>query len=255
MLSEFAFSPIHRTGMPTAFHGVSATRAQRIHRVAVLFEERVSQGSLICGLLRASEAHNAGSAGHALRVTRLARDIARAFPLSASALAALTEAALLHDIGKLAIDVEILRKPGPLSDEERRAVRLHVAAGVRLVGAIPGLRRAAVLIRASHEWLNGAGYPRGLRDVAIPLGSRIIAAADAFDALTHIRVYRTPMSPAVAVDQMQASAGLQFDPRVLLALDQMIVSRAAGRHARRLSHAGLHEPAAPPAQFQSTVDC
>jgi len=244
MLSEFAFSPIHRTGMPTAFHGVSATRAQRIHRIAVLFEERVSQGSLICGLLRASEAHNVGSAGHALRVCRLARDIARAFPMSVSAFAALTEAALLHDIGKLAIDAEILRKPGPLSDEERRAVRLHVAAGVRLVGAIPGLRRAAVLIRASHEWLNGAGYPRGLRDVAIPLGSRIIAAADAFDALTHIRVYRTPMAPAVAVEQMRLSAGLQFDPRVLLALGQIIASRAEDRHARRSLHTNIHGPAA-----------
>ncbi len=243
MLSEFALSPIHRTGMPTGFHGVSATRAQRIHRIAVLFEERVSRGSLVCGLLRAAEAHNPGSAGHALRVCRLARDIARAFPLSASAFSTITEAALLHDIGKLAIDVEILRKPGSLSDDERRAVRLHVAAGVRLVGGIPGLGRAAVLIRASHEWLNGAGYPRGLRDSAIPLGSRIIAAADAFDALTHIRVYRTPMAPAVALEQMRLSAGLQFDPRVLAALGQIIVSKAEDRHARRLLHAGVH-PAA-----------
>lgn len=238
MLSEFALSPIHRTGMPTAFHGVSATRAQRINRVAVLFEEGVSRGSLICGLLRAADAHNPGSAGHALRVCRLARDIARAFPMSASAFGTLTEAALLHDIGKLAIDVEILRKPGPLSDRERQAVRLHVAAGVRLVGAIPGLGRAAVLIRASHEWLNGAGYPRGVRDGGIPLGSRIIAAADAFDALTHIRVYRTPLTPAHAVEQMQLGAGLQFDPRVLFALERIIVSKAQDRAARRLSHGG-----------------
>jgi HD-GYP domain-containing protein (c-di-GMP phosphodiesterase class II) len=246
MLSPFALSPIHRTGMPTAFHGLSATRAQRINRIAVLFEQSVSRGSLVCGLLRAADAHNPGSAGHALRVCRLARDIGRAFPMSPAAAATLVEAALLHDIGKLVIDVEILRKPGPLSEAERKTVRLHVAAGVRLVGGIPGLGRAAVLIRASHEWLNGEGYPRGLRAEAIPLGSRIVAAADAFDALTHIRVYRTPMTPQHALAQMRLGEGVQFDARVLDALGHVVTSKAEQRHARHLAHAGTH-PAAHPA--------
>jgi HD-GYP domain-containing protein (c-di-GMP phosphodiesterase class II) len=221
---EVALSTIHRTGMPTAFHGAAATGHRRVARIAVRFEGRVPEGTLACGLLRSIEAHNPGSAGHAIRVCRLAREIARMFPLPGRAITTITAAALLHDIGKLAIDAEILRKPGSLTDAERATMRLHVPAGVRLVRAIPALCRAAVLIRASHEWLNGAGYPRGLRGDAIPLGSRIITVADAFDALTHARVYHTPLSPAHAVAQLKRSAGSQFDPRVLRALGQIVLS-------------------------------
>lgn len=219
MLSEFALSPVHRTGMPAAFTG-----PQRVGRIGVRFEDRVSDGSLICALLRSADAHNPGSAVHAVRVCRLARLIAHRFPMSPAALATLSEAALLHDIGKLAIDTAILRKPDVLTESERHLIRLHVPAGVQLVRSIPALARAAVLIRGSHEWLNGGGYPRGVRAAAISLGSRIIAVADAFDALTHVRVYRAPLPPALALEQLRLGAGLQFDPRVLAALGEILAS-------------------------------
>ena len=223
MLSEFALSPIHRRGVSSAFHGAAATRTRRIRRVAVEFDLPVTDGPIICGLLRTVEAHNPGSLGHALRVCQLARKIAKAINLSDHAVATITEAALLHDIGKIAIDAHILRKPGTLNEAERKAVRLHVPAGVGLVGAIPALGRAAVLIRASHEWLDGSGYPRGLRGTAIPIGSRIISAADAFDVLTHARTYSRPLTPARAVRELRASAGMQFDPLVVIALEQIVL--------------------------------
>ena len=223
MLSEFALSPIHRRGVSSAFHGAAATRTRRIRRVAVEFDLPVTDGPIISGLLRTIEAHNPGSLGHALRVCQLARKIAKAINLSDHAVATITEAALLHDIGKIAIDARILRKPGALNEAERKAVRLHVPAGVGLVGAIPALGRAAVLIRASHEWLDGSGYPRGLRGAAIPIGGRIISAADAFDVLTHARTYSRPLTPARAVRELRASAGMQFDPLVVIALEQIVL--------------------------------
>ena len=223
MLSVFALSPIQRRGVPSAFHGASAARTRRIRRVAVQYDLPATDGPVICGLLRTVEAHNPGSLGHALRVCQVARKVASAINLPVRTVATITEAALLHDIGKIAIDAHILRKPGALTEAERKAVRLHVPVGVGLVGAIPALGRAAVLIRASHEWLDGSGYPRGLCGAAIPIGSRIIAVADAFDVLTHARAYSRALGPARAIRELRASAGIQFDPLVVAALERVVL--------------------------------
>jgi HD-GYP domain-containing protein (c-di-GMP phosphodiesterase class II) len=211
-----------------------------MRRVAVQFDLPRHEGPVICGLLRTVDAHNPGSAGHALRVCQLARRIAKAFDLPSHGVATITEAALLHDIGKIAIDAHILRKPGSLTEAERQTVRLHVPAGVGLVGAIPVLGRAAVLIRASHEWLDGSGYPRGLRGHAIPLGSRIISVADAFDVLTHARAYSRAMVPARAIAELRDSADSQFDPLVVIALEHVLRPAAVQREPQHETASLLH---------------
>ena len=124
-------------------------------------------------------------------------------------------AARLHDIGKTAIPVEILNKPGPLDDREWSFIRQHPLIGERIVLAAPALAHTAPLIRASHERYDGKGYPDGLRGSEIPLGARIIAVCDAFDAMTSDRLYRRSIGVATALEQLAAHAGSHFDGAIV----------------------------------------
>ncbi|MBC7106872.1 MAG: HD-GYP domain-containing protein, partial [Firmicutes bacterium] len=121
-------------------------------------------------------------------------------------------AALLHDLGKVAVPQEILLKPGPLADEEREEIRQHPVLGVMILqpaGFPPGV---LVAIRHHHEDYDGGGYPDGLRGEEIPLAARLIRVADAFDAMTSARPYREPMAPEEALRELRRGAGRQFDP-------------------------------------------
>jgi two-component system, cell cycle response regulator len=137
----------------------------------------------------------------------------------------MVQAGSLHDIGKAAIPDAILGKPGPLSESEWAFMRTHTLIGERILCAAPALVEAARLVRSSHERFDGSGYPDSLAGDAIPLGSRIIAVCDAFDAMTSDRPYRDRMTEHEALDELRRCAGVQFDPRVVEAFAAVAAER------------------------------
>lgn len=127
-------------------------------------------------------------------------------------------AALLHDIGKVAVPTEILRKPAALDARERAEIERHTIVGAQMIGRIALFAGVDTLVRASHERWDGRGYPDGLAGGRIPLGSRIVCACDAWHAMTSDRPYRHALSEADARRELQRCAGSQFDPRVVEAV-------------------------------------
>lgn len=172
---------------------------------------------LLRGLLAAVEAKDTYTKGHSERVARHALAIGQALGLSPEELRALFCAAILHDIGKIAIPCEVLRKPGPLDDEQYALVKTHAARGAEMLEGIPGLTEIVPVIYHHHEWYDGRGYPDGIAGEQIPLASRIIAVADAYDAMVSERPYRPPLGPHAAVDELKRASGTQFDPAVVAA--------------------------------------
>jgi diguanylate cyclase (GGDEF)-like protein/putative nucleotidyltransferase with HDIG domain len=155
---------------------------------------------------------------HSEAVIEMSAAVARNLGLSVTEVERIKSAALLHDIGKVAIPDEILHKPGPLSDEEWTLMRQHPVIGERILRVLPGLGAVARIVRHEHERWDGGGYPDGLSGEAIPLGSRIILAADTYHAITSDRPYRGAKAHADAVEELSRCAGTQFDPRVTEAL-------------------------------------
>lgn len=153
--------------------------------------------------------------GHALRVATLAVDLGRRVGMDEEELLHLRRGALLHDIGKMVVPDAILRKPGPLTDEEWAIMRRHPENGRDFLGKVDYLRPALDVPYGHHERWDGSGYPRGLRGVEIPLSARVFAVADAFDALTSDRPYRKAWSEADALAYIRSQSGAQFDPAVV----------------------------------------
>ena len=152
---------------------------------------------------------------HLSGVGRLAVATGRELGLAAEDLDEVGRAAELHDIGKIAIPETILRKSAPLDEEEWGFMHRHTVIGERILASAPALRPVASLVRASHERFDGTGYPDGLRGEEIPLGSRIVAVCDAFDAMTSDRPYRPAMTVSAALSELRSCAGRQFDPTVV----------------------------------------
>jgi putative nucleotidyltransferase with HDIG domain len=166
---------------------------------------------------------------HSHAVADYATMIARALDWPAEQVEPLRIAAMLHDVGKVAISDRILQKPGPLDPDESRQMRRHPVIGAELVERIDGLEDVVPWIRHSHEHFDGSGYPDGLRGDAIPLASRILLVADAFDAMTSQRPYRQPMEAAAAIRELERHAGTQFDPAcVAVLLERLALARDAG---------------------------
>jgi diguanylate cyclase (GGDEF)-like protein/putative nucleotidyltransferase with HDIG domain len=155
---------------------------------------------------------------HSEAVIDMSGAVARNLGCSAAEVERVKSAALLHDIGKVAIPDDILHKPGPLTDDEWKLMREHPVIGERILRVLPGLGTIARIVRHEHERWDGGGYPDGLLGEAIPLGSRIIIAADTYHAITSDRPYRAARSHSAAVDELTRCAGTQFDPRVTAAL-------------------------------------
>jgi diguanylate cyclase (GGDEF)-like protein len=162
---------------------------------------------------------------HLDEVTELCQAVAAKLALPDDEVASLLQAASLHDVGKAAIPDEILKKPGPLDAEEREFMRRHTVIGQRILSAAPALTRAAALVRWSHERFDGQGYPDRLAADDIPLGARVIAVCDAFDAMRSGRPYRAPMSVEGALAELRRCAGTQFDPTVVDAFRVAIAER------------------------------
>ena len=144
----------------------------------------------------------------------------------------LQQAAELHDIGKVAIPDAILHKPGPLDEEEWAFVRRHTLIGERIIGAAPALAQAATLVRSTHEHFDGGGYPDRLNGEQIPLGSRIIAACDAFTAMTHQRPYAPQLTTEQALAELRRCAGKQFDPQVVAVLASVVAETVTAQPTR-----------------------
>jgi len=148
--------------------------------------------------------------------------VGRAMGLPTKDMEILEYAALLHDIGKIAIKKDILHKVGKLSDEERRTLSTHPTIGADIVENLQFLKEAAVLVRYHHEQPDGKGYPHGLKGDEVPVGSRILLCVDAFDAMTSDRPYRKGMAVEKVLDQFDKWKGIQFDLEIANLLAGMI---------------------------------
>jgi putative nucleotidyltransferase with HDIG domain len=158
---------------------------------------------------------DAETEGHCKRVTAFTIAIAKAMKIPQQELPVIARAAFLHDIGKMAIPDSVLRKPGPLNEDEKRVMRTHCDVGYNMVTRIPFLREAAQIVLAHQEYFDGTGYPRGLKGEQIPVGARIFAVADALDAMVSDRPYRKALSIQYARDEIKRCSGTQFDPTVV----------------------------------------
>jgi putative nucleotidyltransferase with HDIG domain len=158
---------------------------------------------------------DAETEGHCQRVTAFCISIARSMPVPDPYLAVLARAAFLHDIGKMAIPDGILRKPGPLNDEEKQIMRTHCEVGYNMLIRIPFLRDAAEIVLAHQEFFDGTGYPRGLKGDQIPLGARIFTIADSLDAMISDRPYRKALPMSHAREEIKRCSGTQFDPQMV----------------------------------------
>jgi diguanylate cyclase (GGDEF)-like protein len=159
-------------------------------------------------------------------VTELAEQVGTRLGIEGAEFEDLRCAAALHDVGKVAIPDAIITKPGPLTDEEWAFMRRHTLIGERILAAAPSLNGAAQLVRSSHERWDGKGYPDSLADIAIPLGSRVIAVCDAFDAMISIRPYAPAQTVAEALAELRRCAGTQFDPSIVDIFEGVLADRA-----------------------------
>lgn len=167
------------------------------------------------GWSRALEIRDRETQGHTKRVTDLTLQIARRMKFDDETLKHIHRGVLLHDIGKLGIPDEILRKPGPLTEKETQIMRLHPQIAHELLKPIDYLKPALNIPRYHHEKWDGSGYPHGMKGEEIPLEARIFAVVDVFDALTHNRVYRKAMKIEEAIEYIRSESGKHFDPAVV----------------------------------------
>ena len=166
-------------------------------------------------LARAIQAKDVAGSMHIERVQYYAASLARRLALSERDTQAVETAALLHDIGKLAVPEHILSKPGPLSADERKKMQIHAQVGAEIVAAVAFPCPVAPLIRSHHERWDGTGYPDGLRGEDIPIGARILAVVDTFDAATSDRPYRRSVSREAALQILEREAGRGLDPTLV----------------------------------------
>jgi diguanylate cyclase (GGDEF)-like protein len=179
-------------------------------------------------LVSALEIQDPATGRHALAIVELAARVGRRLGLAPAAVRRVEHGAALHDIGKIGVASDLLRKPGPLDEDEMRAMRCHPELGARILEPVPRLRAVAPIVRASHERFDGHGYPDGLAGEEIPLESRIVAVCDAFDAMVSDRPYRSAMSRDSAILELRVSAGTQFDPLVVDAFVEELGSMPEG---------------------------
>ena len=171
-------------------------------------------------LVAALDMRDQETRGHSNRVASHSVELARVLGLSdEDEIMMIYRGALMHDVGKIGVPDAILRKPGPLTEEEWVFMRKHSAMGYRILAQVPYLRPAARVVLAHHERWDGEGYPRKLKGEAIPLGARIFALSDTYDAIVSDRPYRKGKSPDEALQEILRCAGTQFDPKVVEAFE------------------------------------
>lgn len=197
-----------------AEQAMRATIARRRDELTAVAAAQPDPESATMALVRAIGDRAPEAVAHARRVSGMATELARALGLGAARTADVARGALLHDIGKALLPDDLMSRPGPLADEEIALIRTHVQLGADLLRAVPGLERAATIVAASHEAWDGSGHPFGLAGEAIPIGARIVAVVDTFDALTAERPDDTLTSIRAAAELVRC-AGSRFDPVIV----------------------------------------
>jgi putative nucleotidyltransferase with HDIG domain len=197
----------------TKLESLVAARTDMLHRALTDLER--SYDITLEALGDALDLKDAETEGHSKRVTAFTIAIARAMELPHDHIRIIARGAFLHDVGKMAIPDAILRKPGRLSPEEQEIMRRHALLGYRMLRRIPFLRDAADIVYSHQERFDGSGYPRGLKGDQIPLGARIFAIADTFDAITSDRPYRAAQSIPAGRREIERHSGRQFDPEIV----------------------------------------
>jgi putative two-component system response regulator len=177
----------------------------------------------LAGLVDRLELKEGYAGEHTTAVSRLAMAIATELRLPAAQCRDVELGALLHDVGKLSIPDRVLTKPGPLNELEWTAMQRHASLGERLVARIVQQPAVLAVVRSHHERWDGSGYPDGKQGEEIPLAARIVAVADAFQAMIEPRPYRTPRTRASALEEIASESGRQFDPGCVEALRAVIV--------------------------------
>ena len=199
-----------------------AAQASIAIRNARLYEEQESTYlSTVQALVSAIEANDAYTRGHSERVTRLSLALAKKLGLDDEDLKHLEQAAILHDIGKIGIDVGLLHKKGKLTPADIEVLKLHPSIGVRILEPIHFLGTVREIIEQHHERFDGNGYPNGLSGEEWLIEGKILAVCDTFDAMTSDRPYRTALSREVAIKEIKDHSGTQFDPRVAATFVEM----------------------------------
>ena len=195
---------------------VALSNAQLIEELDLL-----NWGTLTA-LARTVDAKSPWTAGHSERVTEIALKIGHVMRLTPSELENLNRGGLLHDIGKIAVPVSVLDKPGKLTEEEYQIIQAHSSIGARILEPINAYAPVIPMVLQHHERFNGKGYPDGVAGEDICLGARILAVADAFDAITSERPYRKGMDSEVALTIIKQESGKQFDPKVVHAFSEVM---------------------------------
>lgn len=179
----------------------------------------------VSALSQAIDAKDGFTRGHADRVSRIAGAIAREMGVSEREIEQIELAAMLHDIGKIGVEDRILLKPSRLEPDEKQLMQRHAIYGASILEPSVALRPLVPLVLHHHEHFDGSGYPEGLKGDDIPLGSRIILVADAYEAMTTDRVYRKAPGHEMAMETLNRFKGMQFDPKVVRALEHLIQLR------------------------------
>lgn len=200
---------------------LSESRQQAKQLEAAYAELEITYDRTLTALMSALDARDRETEGHSTRVSRLTCLLGEEIGLSGQQLKALERGALLHDIGKIGISDMILHKPGKLTEEEWKTMRIHPDIGARIVEGIPFLQDTLPVIRYHHERWDGSGYPMGLKNNEIPIQARIFAIADVFDALTSRRTYRKKSTAEEAIKYIKEQAGILFDPLIVEALTKI----------------------------------
>lgn len=187
-----------------------------VRRSMALVRESLEQTrQALIALADTIDARDSSTYQHSRRVAEYAEMIACQMRLPYDEVELIVTSARLHDLGKIGMDNLMLYKPGPLSNEEREEFQRHPSIGESLVGYFPAFGAGRDIVRHHHEHFNGRGYPNGVEGEEIPLGARILAVADAYDAMTSDRPYRSAMSKETAIARLKAASGTQFDPQVV----------------------------------------
>ncbi len=213
---------------------LSQERSTRLTQLVELNDAYQGTALLLGDVVEADDSY---TGEHSRGVVRLAVEVARKLQLDSRRCRNVEFAALLHDVGKIAVPKEIINKPGALDEEEWAIIKTHTIEGQKLLERIGGImREVGRIVRSSHERWDGTGYPDGLEGEQIPLEARIISACDAFSAMTTTRSYRKAMSTRRALEELCANSATQFDPTVVDALSEIV------RHASAQVRAEIREP-------------
>jgi len=214
-VDDYLFKPFEA---PELINAVRSRLDRR--RVIELFDTRAAHLQTVIMLANVIETRDPYTAGHLERVRRLSINLAFALNWNTEDIAILEFGAILHDIGKIVVPSQVLKKTGPLTKEEWKLMRQHPEVGAKMLEGVDHLKAAVPYVLNHHEWWNGSGYPVGLKGEKIPREGRLLAIADAFDAMTTNRPYHSSMPAVDALDELARYRGIYFDPEMVDAFIQ-----------------------------------